>query len=224
MMKNKQKPVKKTFLGWIHRNRLKIVLISFLVIVPITLILTIYIGSFVNNNKVHFDQEVTQETIYIKDFIEVNPSKLDIDENFYYTIDQIDAFELHLRWDELILPVKNETTGELENGVYKFKTYYAQNDGFNVSSLNITPVLQTEWTDIRAIGPSLGVQTSIPVSANLNIQFNYRLPVRPLLFVKLESPMLYLRLNYVLQVAGSPLNKTAYIQFDLDQVNPRTVN
>jgi len=222
-MKKSQIPVKKTFWSWIHQNRLKIVLMSFLVVVPITLFLTIYIGSFVNNNKVHFDQTISEETVYIKDFIKVNPSKLDVDASFYYTIDQIDEFEFYIRWDSFTAPTVNSTTGDLENGNYKFKAFYKQNTGFVVSSLNVTPVLQTQWTDIRALGFSSAIQTSVPGSANININFNYRLPVTPLPFVKIESPMLYLRLNYVVQVSGSPITRTAYLQFDLNQINPRLV-
>jgi len=223
-MKNNQKIVKKSFWSWIHRYRLKIVLLSFIIVVPIALILTIYIGSFANNSKVHFDQTETAETVYIKDFIRINPEKLDVGDDFYYIIDQIDEVKIYLRWDQLILPVKNSETGNLENGAYKFKAYYTQNSGFVVSSFNVTPVLQTGWTDIRSIGSQVSIQNSIPANANININFNYRMPVTPLLFVKIESPILYLKVNYAVQVSGQPTAKTVYLQFDLDQINPRSVN
>jgi hypothetical protein len=222
-MKNNQKIVKKSFWSWIHRYRLKIVLLSFIVVVPIALLLTIYIGSFANNNKVHFDQTVTADTVYIKDFIKVNPQKLDVDENFYYIIDQIDELKIYIRWHELVLPVENSETGNLEGGFYRFKAYYTQNSGFVVSSFNVTPVLQTGWTDIRGIGSQVSLQNSVPSNANLNINFNHIMPVTPLPFVKIESPVLYLKVNYVVQVSGQPIAKTAYLQFDLEQINPRAV-
>lgn len=223
-MKSNLTAQKPSFWKWIHTYRLKIVAAAFIIIVPIALILSIYIGSFVNNRKIHFDQELTEETVMINDYIKVNPKNLDVTDEDYYQIESIDAFDLFIKWEEINKPSSNPTTGELEGGNYKFKVYYQAKDGYILNSVNVIPLLQTDWTDIRSLGNSLLLGTVPPTSAFLSVPFNFKLPVRPLLFVTVDTPNLYLKITFNQSVDGQASeSKTVYVLYDLDQINPKAV-
>lgn len=209
MKNNVKKAVKFNFWLWLHQNRIKVALLSFLVIVPIALILTAYIGAYTNNNKVHFDSEVTDSTVFIKDFTD---------------IDEIDAFELSIVWQELRNPVAI-TSGINEDpiltgGYYKFNMFYTPKENYTVNSVNVTAVLKTPWTDVRYISAPAPLATTV---RSVQVNFNHELPLRPLWFVEVTDPILYLKLEYTFTAAGNPLTKTVYIAFPLEDLNPNVV-
>ena len=207
MKNNVKKDVKLNFWLWLHQNRIKVVVLSFLIIVPIALILTAYIGAYTNNQKVHFDAEVSNTTVYIKDFTD---------------IDEIDAFELSIVWQELKNPVETEVDGEtiLTGGFYKFNMFYTPKANYTVNSVNVTAVLKTPWTDVRYIAATAPLSTTV---RSVQVNFNHELPLRPLWFVEVSDPILYLKLEYTFMAAGNPLVKTVYIEFPLEDLNPNVV-
>ncbi|PKK93905.1 MAG: hypothetical protein CVV61_02295 [Tenericutes bacterium HGW-Tenericutes-6] len=204
MKKQNNKQVKPSFWKWLHQYRIKIALSAFLVIIPITLILTAYIGAYTTNNKVHFDVEVTQETTYIKDFI---------------SYDDIDALLLHIEWVALKSPEEN-TEGVLVNGYYDFNLRYEAKEGYSINNVSVTPLLQTPWTNIRSLGTTQNLTTSNRV---FRIIFNYELPVRPLWFVTVEEANLYLKVDYTFTSAGSPITKTVYVLYPLENITPKPI-
>ncbi|PKK97824.1 MAG: hypothetical protein CVV57_10400 [Tenericutes bacterium HGW-Tenericutes-2] len=207
MKNNVKKEVKFNFWLWLHQNRIKVVVLSFLIIVPIALILTAYIGAYTNNQKVHFDAEVTNSTVFIKEFTD---------------IDEIDAFELSIVWQELKNPVETDVDGEtiLTGGFYKFNMFYTPKTNYTVNSVNVTAVLKTPWTDVRYIAATAPLSTTV---RSVQVNFNHELPLRPLWFVEVSDPVLYLKLEYTFMAAGNPLVKTVYIAFPLEDLNPNVV-
>jgi hypothetical protein len=225
MNKNTQQKKQKKlgFWGWVHTYRLKIVALSFIVLVPLALLAAVYIGSYTNNRKIYFDQEQTSETVIISKYRKVNPDKLDQNEQFYYEIEDInDQFDLFILWKELKTPYLNSETGELDFGLYTFNMFYKPNDGVTVNTLNVVPLLQTDWTSIRSLGNQVLV-TQNP-SADIRVPFNHNMPKTPLPLVRVESPNLYLKITYQVTVGTQTVDKTAYIQFDLENANPRLVS
>jgi len=204
-MKNQKSEPKVTFWTWLHKNRLKVVSIAFLVLVPIALILTMYIGSYTANKVVNFDAEVTVDTIEVKKFL---------------APDDINAFSLNIVWSRLKHPTLNPTTDELTGGYYEFVISYEVNDSFNVKSVSVTPVLQTDWTNLRSLG---AVKALAITDRPVNISFNYILPVNPLLFVKVNEPNLYLKVDYVLTTGTGDVPLTEYVKFSLRDLNPLNV-
>lgn len=204
-MKNQNtKQVKPSFWKWLHKNRIKVALYAFLIVVPITLILTAYIGAYTNNNKVHFDVEVTEETTYIKDFV---------------SYDDIDALLIHIEWVALKSPDTNDE-GILVNGYYDFNIRYEAKEGYTVNNVAVTPVLQTPWTNIR----SMGTQQNLTTNNRLfRVIFNYELPVNPLWFVTVDEAHLYLKVDYTFTSAGSPITKTVYVLYPLEDISPKPI-
>lgn len=204
MINNKPVAAQFNFWKWLHKNRIKVVTYSFLIIIPLTLLLTAYIGTYTTHTKVHFDQEVTENTEYISKFTDM---------------DEIDAFELSIDWKELKYPVLNEDD-ELSGGYYMFSMFYTAKQNYSVISMTVTPVLKTNWTDIRSMGNPV---TLTPSARNVQIPFNYELPVKPLWFVTVEEPILYLKIDYTFVTATNEIAKTVYIQFILSEINPDKV-
>ena len=197
-----QKP--RTFWTQVHKNRIKIALSLFFILIPIVLVVIAYVGTYANQNKIHFDQSVTDETVFIKKFVDP---------------DQIDALTLDISWYELKHPT-TDTEGELVNGYYAFDIFYTEKDNYEVTTVNVTPVLKTPWTDLRSMGSLTTLYTS---SRRVTIPFNYELPVKPLWFVTVTDPVLYLKVTYTFNSAGSQLEKTAYVKLVLEDLNPTRV-
>jgi hypothetical protein len=195
----------KRIFSWIHVNRLKIVLFAFFVILPIAFVTTLYIATYTTYKKVHFDNEVTAETSFIKTFVEM---------------DEIEEFDFVFQWTELRNPKLSTITNELEGGYYKFQMHYTQKSGYQISNLKVTPVLQTMWTDMRSIGNPVVLITT---PKNVQVNFNYELPVSPLWFVTVTDPILYLKLEYTYQTASTPIQKVVYISFNLSELTPDKV-
>ncbi len=223
-MKKKIAPVKLGFWGWIHKYRLKIVALSFIIIVPLALLAAVYIGSFANNRKIYFDAEKTDETVVISKYRKINPDKLTLNSQFYYEIEDLNnEFDLFIMWDQLHIPYLNVESGNLDYGSYRFRIYYKPNEGETINQMSVSTLLQTDWTSIRQLGPTIAVLQTVPNANNVLIQFNYRLPKQPLPLVKVETPHLYLRVIYQVVENSTPVDKTLYLQFDLSKANPRQV-
>ena len=200
------KPIQKRrkVLSAIHKNRIKIALLMFVTVIPLTLILTVYIGAYANNRKVHFDQTVTEQTTYVNKFV----SK-----------DDLDAIKVNISWYELSYPEVNDQ-GVLVGGEYKFDMSYEAKENYEIINVSITPVLKTPWTDLRSSIPSTPLLTT---NKRVGISFNYELPVSPLWFVEVTEPNLYVKVDYTFMSAGNQVTKTAYILFSLKDLNPTRV-
>lgn len=189
---------------WIHLHRIRIALILFLVVVPVTLTLIVYTGTYANGRRVHFDAEVTDATTFINDFI---------------APDEIDALELTIEWTELKHPTEDEN-GALTGGYYRFNILYTPKTNYEVISVSATPVLKTPWTDQQALGSRSTVTTT---NRSFTIVYNEDLPLSPLLFVTVNEPNLYLKVEYTFISASNQVTKTVYVAFPLHDLNPDKV-
>jgi hypothetical protein len=205
MNKTENSNNKKNVWKWIHRNRLLILIVTFLVVVPLALVITSYVGTYVGSQKFYFAEELTDDVERIRDFD---------------SPDSISAFDLSIEWTKLKHPQENEE-GELENGKYYFLFRYDADKNFDVQSVTVTPLLQTDWARMRSLGSSFNLNDGVAKSTN--IPFNYELPTRPLWFVNVTEPTLYLKVDYTILSAGNPVEKVAYIEYSLADLNPQTV-
>ncbi|MFP4177656.1 MAG: hypothetical protein ACLFTZ_02725, partial [Acholeplasmataceae bacterium] len=178
--KSMKKPQNRNFWQWIHRNRILILIVTFLVIVPLTLVIVAYVGAYVGSQKFYFAEEMTEDVERVRDFD---------------SPDSISAFDLSLEWTRLAHPDENEE-GELEGGYYQFSLGYDADDNYDVQSVQVTPLLQTDWARMR----SLGSKETLREGADnpIRIPFDYELPTRPLWFVNVTEPTLYLRVEYTI--------------------------
>lgn len=204
-MKNQKIEKKPTFWTWLHRNRIKVAVLSFLILVPLALIFTAYVGSYTANRKVGFDDQITSETVMIKKFLEP---------------DEIDAFSLNIVWSELRNPDPIPDSEDFAGGYYKFSINYVANENFVVKNVTVIPVLQTDWKNLRSIGTPTAITT---MARDVTLIFNYVLPFHPLLFVTVSEPYLYLMVEYIITTGGQDVEFTEYVRFSLKDLNPINV-
>lgn len=182
-----------------------IVIVLFIIVLPITLTLSIYLGSYISNRSVHFDLEVTEETETIRHFD---------------TIDDIEHFDLVIDWDAFKRPV-SDAQGILTGGYYTFKVNYQAVDGFQVTNVMATPVLRTPWMQVRSLGQPILLSNQDRV---LYVEFNHELPLSPLWFVKVTDPILYIKITYTRILANqSQVEETVYIRYLLKDIDPNQV-
>ncbi|BCR35658.1 hypothetical protein [Mariniplasma anaerobium] len=203
-MNKQNKSKNKRILLWIHRNRVKLGIWLFLIILPVTLVVTAYVGSYTTNKSVYFDSEITEESIKISDFIEA---------------DELKGITLTIEWDALKRPVESDD-GSLQEGYYRFIMSYAPNRNYEIGNVKITPVLQTDWKNYRSVGIQRYLSTN---NIAFLVDFNFDLPKSPLLFVTIEDPNLYLKVEYTYTVVGEDVTQIEYVKFSLKDLNPATV-
>lgn len=178
------------FLNGLYQYRLFIFAIFFVIIVPITLISFLYLGTYFESKKVNFTENISSSK-FSNALVSV------VDNKVQYHLDLID-FELYLNFNQITLPTKNTSEDEdgkktesYVNGRYHFSTYFSNKKG-NVSEISANFALQTQWMDTLST-------TSRPLSSSsdsFTISYNHILPKWPLWFVKVERPDLYVHLNY----------------------------
>ena len=204
-MKNTKIETKKGFWSWLHRNRLTVVVMSFIILAPLTLVAISYIGSYTSNRIVHFDVTETEQSVMIKKFKD---------------IDEIQGFEIFVEWEELKNAYQAEDSILWVGGYYRFNVYYEANPNYTINSIYITPLLQTDWTDMRTVGNKVQLTEFERLIA---IEFNYHLPVRPLPFVTVSEPNLYLKVEYSVSYGGNVVSKVEYVKYSLKGLNPYLV-
>lgn len=203
---NKAKSKKKqTFWTWLHQNRIRVFLWAFLIIIPVALVLIAYVGSYTHNKKVHFDQQETAETEFIKDFL---------------SPDDIKSLELFIEWDQLSNPSYDEFSDQFYGGYYRFNISYQSKLNYQINSVQVTPVLQTDWINLRSVGQTTSIYPSNYV---IHVDFNHELPKTPLLFVTVNEPNLYLKMVINMTFGGTTSEQTVYVKYDLSNVNPNLV-
>jgi hypothetical protein len=204
-MKNTKLETKKGFWAWLHRNRLTVVVMSFIILAPLTLVAVSYIGSYTSNRIAYFDIEETAESIYIKKFKD---------------IDEIQGFEIFVEWAELKNAYQTEGSELWVGGYYTFDIWYEANPNYTINSIYVTPLLQTDWTDMRTVGNRVTITEN---QKNIAIEFNYHLPVKPLPFISVSEPNLYIKVEYNVSYGGTVINKVDYVKYSLKGLNPQLV-
>lgn len=184
------------FSEWIMTYRKLIFVVLFFILLPLIVIIGLYSGTKANGKKVYFSED-SKEYIKTSKFIDI--------ENF-------DAFNLTIDYKEVqtLYDMPEEEDGEeFESGKkYTFVITYDDNL-HNVSNVSITPVLVGPWSSYQARLASLNLSKG--TDRSVAIDFKKVTPYKPLLFVRVVNPMLYLEVKY--SNAGHQL--VSYVSFDL---------
>jgi hypothetical protein len=171
------------------------------IILPLSLIVGTYISTYRESLKVSFESELTDSSVFINQFIE---------------IDEIQTIDLEINWIEFKKPIMN-TTGELVNGSYTFAISYQENSSGSISQVMVTPVLQTQWANVREVGSSQLISNEF---STFKIDFNYEMPQKPLYFIKVNEPILYLKVTLVQTIGGNQIPHIYYVMYDLTNEFP----
>jgi hypothetical protein len=199
---------KSNLLSLFHKYRTKIALSLFLVFTPLLLISISYITPYRISTRVSFDTELSEESIYIRNFKSIN---------------ELDDITLYFKWLAIDEPVENKD-GVLTDGSMTFRIRYEIENNKDIRDIRVTPVLQPLYTNIRSIEPMIQIFTF--EDTDINIKHNVLYPYNPMFLVTLTDPILYLRITYneVLSDRIDPVSVTEYVFIRLSELNPERVN
>jgi len=200
--------VEKFHLGqFLYKYKIKLLLAFFLVVIPVFIVVSIYLGRSRATTTIHFNAEQTSETKTLRD-------------REFSTNLELDAMKLEIEWIELREPDLNDEN-EYYNGSYSFRITYTPNQGYQINALKITAVLQTKWLLARGY---LAETRFTSQSTTLRVPFNYSLPQRELLFFKVTDPTLYLKVIYTQSsILGDNDSTPYYLKLNLKNENPEVV-
>ena len=201
MKQSKQQPL--TFFQKIHKYRVKIGLIAFLVAIPLALLLVAFIGPYTSNKRVYFDEEQT-----------------DVQTKFV-DLDDLEELTLAIAWTTLVNPRFDDEGTVTTHGAYRFDIAYESKGSYNLTSVAITPVLRTDWFPYNEIGSKTQITQ---IEKSVSVPFDETFPMRRLLFVEVNEPNLYLKVEYTYTLLEQTIAKTAYIKYSLKGLNPTYVN
>ncbi len=196
---------KTTFWQWFNKYRAKIGILVFTIAIPLSLVLIAYIGPYYSNKKVHFDED-----------------KVDVQRHFD-DIDDLEALSLDIVWTELVYPVYTADDPDeiLSHGQYNFIISYEPKGAYNISSVSITPVLHTDWFAFYSVGTKTSIYTN---ARSVSVLWDEPFPMRKLLFIEVNEPNLYLKVEYAYISADETINETVYVMYSLKDMNPSEVS
>lgn len=200
MRPKKNEPM--TFWTWLNKYRAKIGLLAFVIAIPLTLVLIAYLGPYYSNKSVHFDSEYK-----------------DVQRQFV-GVDDMEEIAINIVWKKLVNPVYDDEGVVTSHGSYQFDINYETKGAYDISSVAITPVLHTDWFSHYSIGAKLTIGTS---NKSVSVAWDELFPMRKLIFVTVNEPNLYLKVEYTYAVMESTVNKTAYVKYALSDLNPQEV-
>ena len=207
-----QKQSRSSFFSLFHQYRTKIALSLFLVITPILLIVIGYLSPYLQSTRVTFDLEITEESQYIRNF---------------KSLDELEDITLYVEWLTLTKPTENET-GELTGGSMSFRITYEVDNNKDINDINVTPVLQPLYANVRDIAQPRNILPYGITSSNtvFTITHNVLYPINPIFLVSVSDPVLYLKVTYneVLSDRIDPIQMTEYVSISLSELNPNQVN
>lgn len=197
---------KQNRLQWFHTHRIRIALLSIIIILPLTLVVLAYVGTYNANKKVAFEELTNEDVTYIKKFDDLEDLKY---------------IDLSVDWVTLKYPEFNEDGSIDSSGYYQFRLTYTSDENYDVTSVEITPVLQTNWIDYRSLGSLTSISEN--TGSNILIPFNEVLPVRRLLFIQVTDPILYLKVDVTYETVGQSFEETQYVSIQLKDELPENV-
>lgn len=194
-----------TFWQWLHKYRSKIGLLAFIIAIPLTLLLITFFGPYFSNKSVHFDVE-----------------KTDVQRRFVGT-DDLDPLTISIVWTDLVHPQydPDDETTITAHGEYRFSIRYIEKGAYDITTVSVTPVLHTDWFSFYSVGSKT---TIYDVDRSISVLWDETFPMHKLLFVTVNEPNLYLKVEYSYVLVDETITETAYVMFSLKDLNPLEVS
>lgn len=189
------------------KYRTKLFFLLFFIIIPLLFITFSYISAFTNSRQVSFDFELTDQSTYVTGF---------------KSIDQVSPLKLNIDWYLLDLPSEN-TDGSYYGGNMVFRTSYEIDEGYDIRNVRVTLVLQPLYSDVRNISSETAIYDF--TTRDISIEHNIAYPYSPMWLIRLDEPVLYIKLEYAQYYVETidPITVTEYIRMPLSDLNPQNV-
>lgn len=196
---------------WLLKYRLKIILFSFVILVPIVFVIALYVGDYLRYKNVEFSDNVVSK---------FQTSYITLEDETYHQI-------INLETDEVLIQIKLIDYMTLEyyddtNGHYTFKVRHEVKPNAHIHDIKVNFVIQTHW--VNAKSDVIPVPLSTTFGTNRRIAYNYVLPQSPLWFVTVTDPFLYVEVSYHKEYAMDHEETVHhYFKTYLGDITPTTV-
>lgn len=196
---------------WLLKYRLKIILFSFVILVPIVFVIALYVGDYLRYKNVEFNDNVVSK---------FQTSYITLEDETYHQI-------INLETDEVLIQIKLIDYMTLEyyddtNGHYTFKVRHEVKSNAHIHDIKVNFVIQTNW--VNAKSDVIPVPLSTTFGTNRRIAYNYVLPQSPLWFVTVTDPFLYVEVSYQKEYAMNHEETVHhYFKTYLGDITPTTV-
>lgn len=196
---------------WLLKYRLKIILFSFVILVPILFVIALYVGDYLRYKNVEFNDNVVSK---------FQTSYITLEDETYHQI-------INLETDEVLIQIKLIDYMTLEyyddtNGHYTFKVRHEVKSNAHIHDIKVNFVIQTNW--VNAKSDVIPVPLSTTFGTNRRIAYNYVLPQSPLWFVTVTDPFLYVEVSYHKEYAMDHEETVHhYFKTYLGDITPTTV-
>lgn len=175
----------------------KIILLAlFFIILPVFLVIGIYSGTKANGEKVRFSEEKVLKS-----------KKFDDISNF-------NEFHLTLTYTEISTLFDAENTDEKIGNTYTFTILYEEYL-HHIENVTVTAVLVAPWSTYQEVKAPLVLTEGR--THTISVDFKKEVPYKPLWFVEIEHPILYLEVSYML----NGFEQIRHLKYDLALGNPR---
>jgi hypothetical protein len=203
-----------SFGAWLLKYRLLIIIITFVVVIPIAFVAALYIGDYIKYKDVDFSLPNAQEKEIVSTFLDAK-IKLEDETEHQVIVFENDDLIIYIKLDEIVKQQYVDT-----NGFYKFYTRWESKRGNDISNVNVTFILQTQWINAKSSPVTFPLNKTYP-NAPREIIFNAKLPQSPLWFVTVERPDLYVKVTYDREIGltGSEAQKV-YFKSSLLGITP----
>jgi hypothetical protein len=209
-MKTAKKNKKQTQKFWtlFHQYRTKIALLTFFVVLPITLVLIAYLGPIQDSRSVTFDTDSNNQDIYISNFD---------------SLEDLEDLDLNIKWTTLRNPIYRDDE-LITTGLYRFNVTYNILNGKNISNVRVQIALKPLY-GTEQDNSSLTNVRSTSDGTNIDVTHNVLYPFSPLWFVTIKEPTVYLKIIYRETFAGNiePIDVILYANYSLKDEFPPNV-
>jgi hypothetical protein len=202
---------KSKFGKWLLKYRLKIILFSFIVVIPVVFVVALYVGDYLRHSSVDFEGKKISnfKTSYMTVESETNHQIINLETN---------EVIVQIKLIDYLIPEYYDDT----NGHYTFKVKYEVKSGSHIHAVSAKFILQTDWINARS--NVINVPMTETFGTNRRISFNHVLPQAPLWFVDVKAPYLYVELEYHVDLAlGQEETVVHYFKTYLGNITPTNV-
>lgn len=206
-----------------------LILLGLVLLGIIIFVIVAYVGTSTLGSKISFDENKT--ILNKNDFLELDLKKEKTDDNKQSYIAKADDYKLDINFTSKVRTKTGEKDKIETRDTYYFKLAAILDDSVKekYSTIKARVLVQSEYSDVKSdisSQQSLITSSKTPSTTNLTVAYNLLMPYKPLLFVNINVPYLYIEIeNEIINKHDGSKNKILkYYKVDLSKFDNVVIN